>query len=69
MNGGGVRVWLRRRPSMFAFPAGPLFVFPAREVRAAILRAGRDEQGDPAMAAEPEIVLERTRKSRRISNS
>jgi len=37
--------------------------------RAAILRAGRDEQGDPAMAAEPKIAVERTRKSRRVSSS
>ena len=36
--------------------------------RAAILRAGGDEQGEPAMAAESEIVVQRTRKSRRISN-
>ena len=36
--------------------------------RAAILCAGGDEQGEPAMAAKPEIVVQRTRKSRRISN-
>ena len=36
--------------------------------RAAILRAGRDEQEKPAAALDPEIVVEsgRRRKSRRI---
>ena len=39
--------------------------------RAAILRAGREEQGEPAVAAGPEIIVKRAkqRKSRRISAS